>query len=205
MKLQYGHNDVGSLDPVPSTTPAIPDVDLEKLVETQTLVLQQVSELTALSQQMLGSQRSSHKGTTDVHLDKSQRDVYLQQPASDQAACKCCEFYGVPCRQNSPSKDEVIERRNQRLFSSQERKMSPQEQLLEDSLLPIALPVEASQFSQKEKGHRILEDVQLRREALDRYLDEFTITYTEFQPLGRKRFKKKTNEMVHAKTNSSKH
>ena len=205
MRLQDGHNDVGSLNPISSTTLAIPTVVLEKLMEMQTLVLQQVSQLTALSRQVLASQRSSPKGTIDEQLEEPQVEVRLQQPASDQAACKCCEFYGVPCRLKNAIEDEATARQNQRLFSGLKRKMSPQEQLLEDSLFPTALPIEAPEFPQKERDHKTMEDAQLRREALDRYLDEFTITCTVFQPPVRKRFKKRTNEMVHLKMDSSEH
>lgn len=184
-------NDVGSLNPISPTIKAIQMSDLEKLVETQTVLLQQVSQLTTLSQQVLECHRSSHKETGETQLDESQRGAH-SQPVVE---CHCCEFYGVPCRRNSANQDEARTRRDRMLFSGQKRKKSPQEQLLEDSLLPNMLSFDALQYPQKEKGHQNSGDDQLRREALDRYLDEFTITCTVFEPPGHKRFKRKTNEV----------
>jgi hypothetical protein len=66
--------------------------------------------------------------------------------------------------------------------------MSPQEQLLADSLIPNALSVDELQSIPKRKHHK---DAQPQEETHKCYIDGWTITCTQFQPRGRIRSKKR--------------
>jgi hypothetical protein len=57
--------------------------------------------------------------------------------------------------------------------------MSPQEQLIADSLIPNALSVDELQSIPKRKHHK---DAQPQEEAHECYIDGWTITCTQFQP-----------------------
>jgi hypothetical protein len=70
------------------------------------------------------------------------------------------------------------------------KKMSPQEQLLANSLITNAPLVDELQSIPKRKHRKSSMDSQLEREALDHYLDGWTITCTQFQPHGCNRSKK---------------
>jgi hypothetical protein len=65
--------------------------------------------------------------------------------------------------------------------------MSPQEQLIADSLIPNALSVDELQSIPKRKHNK---DAQLQEEAHECYIDGWTITCTQLQPRGRIRSKK---------------
>jgi hypothetical protein len=65
--------------------------------------------------------------------------------------------------------------------------MSPQEQLITDSLIPNALSVDELQSILKKKHHK---DAQSQEETQECYIDGWTITCTQFQPRGRIRSKK---------------
>jgi hypothetical protein len=55
--------------------------------------------------------------------------------------------------------------------------MSPQEQLIADSLIPNALSVDELHSIPKRIHHK---DAQLQKEGHERYIDGWTITCTEF-------------------------
>ena len=119
-----GRNDVSSVNPISSTTPSNLTIYLEKLVETQTLLPRQVSQLPALSRQMLGSQRSSHKEAAHVQLDELARGAHPQQVVE----CHFCELYGVPGCMNNANEDETTTtQKSDVVFLEQKRKISPQE------------------------------------------------------------------------------
>jgi hypothetical protein len=65
--------------------------------------------------------------------------------------------------------------------------MSPQEQLIADSLIPNAPSVDELQSIPKRKHHK---DAQFQEEAHEYYIDGWTITSTHFQPRGCIRSKK---------------
>jgi hypothetical protein len=65
--------------------------------------------------------------------------------------------------------------------------MSPQEQLITESLIPNALPVDELQSIPKRKHHK---DAQPQEETHECYIDGWTITCTQFQPRGCIRSKK---------------
>jgi hypothetical protein len=73
------------------------------------------------------------------------------------------------------------------LFSGIKRQMSPQEQLIADSLIPNALLVDELQSIPKRKHHK---DAQTQEETQECYIDGWTITCTQFQPRRRIRSKK---------------
>jgi hypothetical protein len=64
--------------------------------------------------------------------------------------------------------------------------MSPQEQLITDSLIPNALSVDELQSIPKRKHHK---DAQPQEETHECYIDGWTITCTQFQPHGHIRSK----------------
>jgi hypothetical protein len=66
--------------------------------------------------------------------------------------------------------------------------MSPQEQLIAESLIPNALSVDELQNIPKRKHHK---DAQPLEETHECYIDGWTITCTQFQPRGRIRSKKR--------------
>jgi hypothetical protein len=65
--------------------------------------------------------------------------------------------------------------------------MSPQEQLIADSLIPNARSVDELQSIPKRKHHK---DAQPQEETQECYIDGWTITCTQFQPHRRIRSKK---------------
>jgi hypothetical protein len=65
--------------------------------------------------------------------------------------------------------------------------MSPKEQLITNSLIPNALSLDELQSIPKRKHHK---DAQPQEETQECYIDEWTITFTQFQPCGRIRSKK---------------
>ena len=63
-----------------SVTPTILSpsmVDLEKIVTTQTVVLQQVSQLTALSQRMMKSQVGTRNESVRGRINEAQKDMLM--------------------------------------------------------------------------------------------------------------------------------
>src|SRR6185295_17565649 len=101
--------------------------------------------------------------------DQSSQTTY--HPKNGEKACPCCQFYGVPCRQVRATEDEATTRRNQRLFSGTKRKMSHQEQLVEDSLFLDSPSVEELQTIQKRKNPKCSRDTQVENQALHDYVD----------------------------------
>ena len=97
-------------------------------------------------------------------------------PKNGEKACPCCQFYGVPYRQVRATEDEATTRRNQRLFSSTKRKMSHQEQLVEDSLFLDCPSVDELQIIQKRSDPECSRDTQVKDQALYDYVDGLTIT-----------------------------
>ena len=203
MAFLDSHNNVGSINPVTSTTSAIPTVNLEELVKIQSLILQQVSQLTTLIHQALGSQVVAYKGATEVQLDESQRGAHPQHHAMD---CHCCEFYGVPCRRVSANRDdEATTKRNQMLFSGRKRKISPQEQLSGNSLLRNALSVGDLELIHGELHPNNSKKTLLGKDLPPAFLDGWTITCHEFQAQKYRRSKKKANKEMEAALQPSKH
>jgi hypothetical protein len=72
-------------------------------------------------------------------------------------------------------KVKLQNRRTGFYFSGIKRQMSPQEQLIADSLIPNALSVDELQSIPKRKHHK---DAQLQKEAHECYIDGWTITCT---------------------------
>jgi hypothetical protein len=155
-----------------STSPSI--VDLEKLLQAQALIIQKASQLTSSYQQVLASRNVTRNETTN---EQTQKDAHQQ--TSDLGTRCCCEYYGILCRQISTNESETTKQKNRILFSGINRQMSPQEQLIADSLIPNALPVDEMQSIPKRKHHK---DAQLQKEANECYIDGWTITCTQFQP-----------------------
>jgi hypothetical protein len=73
--------------------------------------------------------------------------------------------------------------------------MSPQEQLIADSLIPNALSVDEWQSIPKRKHHK---DAQPQEETHECYIDGWTITCTQFQP--RRRIRSKKQKGKHGKS-----
>jgi hypothetical protein len=74
--------------------------------------------------------------------------------------------------------------------------MSPPEQLIAESLIPNALPVDELQSIPKRKHHK---DAQPQEETQECYIDGWTITCTQFQPRGHIRSKNKKGNMEKVK------
>jgi hypothetical protein len=73
--------------------------------------------------------------------------------------------------------------------------MSPQEQLITDSLIPNALSVDKLRSIPKRKHHK---DAQLQKEEHECYIDGWIITCTQFQP--RRRIRSKKQKWKHGKS-----
>jgi hypothetical protein len=136
---------------------------------------------------VLASHNNTISKTADEQTFKTQKDAQPNQQTSDLGTCCCCEYYGIPCRQINANESETAKQKNQILFSGIKRQMSPQEQLIADSLIPNALSVDELQSIPKRKHHK---DAQPQEETHEYYIDGWTITCTQFQPHGRIRSKK---------------
>jgi hypothetical protein len=136
---------------------------------------------------VLASQNNTINTIVDEQTFKTQKDAQPNQQTSDLGTCCCCEYYGIPSRQISTNESETTKQKNQILFSGINRQMSPQEQLIVDSRIPNALPVDELQSFPKRKHHK---DAQPQEETHECYIDGWTITCTQFQPHGRIRSKK---------------
>jgi hypothetical protein len=144
---------------------------------------------------VLTSQNNTINKTADEQTFKTQKDEQPNQQTSDLGKCCCCEYYGIPCRQVNVNESETTKQKNQILFSSINRQMSPLEQLIADSLIPNALSVHELQTIPKRKHHK---DDQLQKEANECYIDGWTITCTQFQP--RRRIGSKKQKWKHGKS-----
>jgi hypothetical protein len=129
---------------------------------------------------VLTSQNVTRNETTD-----EQKDAHQQK--KDPGTCCCCECYGIPCHQINADESETTKQKNQILFSSINSQMSPQEQLIADSLISNALSVDELQSIPKRKHHK---DAKPQEETEECYIDGWTITCTQFQPRRRIRSKK---------------
>jgi hypothetical protein len=127
---------------------------------------------------VLTSQNNTVNKTADEQTFKTQKDEQPNQQTSDLRTC-CCECYGIPCRQINADESETTKQKNRILFSGINRQMSPQEQLIADSLIPNALLVDELQSIPKRKHHK---DAQPQEETHECYIDGWTITSTQFQP-----------------------
>ena len=72
------------------------------------------------------------------------------------------------------------------MLSGTKRKMSHQEQLVEDSLFLDSPSIDELQTIQKRKGPECSRDTQAENQALYDYVDGLTITMKVIQPRGRK-------------------
>jgi hypothetical protein len=124
---------------------------------------------------MLASQNNTINKTADEQTFKTQKDTHPNQLTSDLGTRCCCEYYGIPCRQISTNESETTKQKNQILFSGIKRQMSPQDQLIVDSLIPNALSVDELQSIPKRKHHK---DAQPQEETQECYIDGWTITCT---------------------------
>jgi hypothetical protein len=136
---------------------------------------------------VLTSQNNTINKTADEQTFKTQKDAQPNQQTSDLGTCCCYEYYGIPCRQINANESETAKQKNQIFFSDIKRQMSPQEQLITDSLIPNALSVDELQSIPKRKHHK---DAQHQEEIQECYIDGWTITCTQFQPRGHIRSKK---------------
>jgi hypothetical protein len=100
---------------------------------------------------VLASQNNTINQTTDEQTFNTQKDAQLNQQTSDLGTCCCCEYYGIPCRQINANESETTKQKNQILFSGINRQMSPQEQLIADSLIPNALSIDELQSIPKKE------------------------------------------------------
>jgi hypothetical protein len=103
---------------------------------------------------VLASQNNTINKTADEQTFKTQKDAQPNQQTSDLGTCCCCECYGIPCRQINANESETAKQKNQILFSGIKRQMSPQEQLIAESLIPNALSVDELQSITKRKHHK---------------------------------------------------
>jgi hypothetical protein len=136
---------------------------------------------------VLASRSNTRNETADEQTFKTQKDAQPNQQTSDLGTYCCCEYYRIPCRQINANESETTKQKNQILFSGIKRQMSPQDQLIANSLIPNALSVDELQNIPKRKHHK---DARLQEEAHECYIDGWTITCTQFQPHGRIRSKK---------------
>jgi hypothetical protein len=134
---------------------------------------------------VLTSQNNTINKTADEQTFKTQKDAQPNQPTSDLGTCRCCEYYGIPCRQINADESETTKQNNRILFSGINRQ-TPQEQLIADALSDDELS-----GIPKRKHHK---DAQLQKEAHECYIDGWTITCTQFQPRRRIRSKKQKTE-----------
>jgi hypothetical protein len=125
---------------------------------------------------VLANQNNTINETADEHTFKTLKDEQPNQQTSDLGKC-CCEYYGIPCRQISTNESETTKQKNRILFVGINRQMSPQEQLIADSLIPNALPIDELQSIPKRKHHK---DAQPQEETHECYIDGWTITCTQF-------------------------
>jgi riboflavin synthase alpha subunit len=93
------------------------------------------------------------------------------------------------------NESETAKQKNRILFSGINRHMSPQEQLIADSLIPNALSVDELQSIPERKHHK---DAQPQEETHECYIDGWTITCTQFQP--RRRIRSKKRKGKHGKS-----
>jgi hypothetical protein len=91
------------------------------------------------------SQNNTINKIADEQTFKTQKDAQPNQQTSNLGTCCCCEYYGIPCRQVNANESEIAKPKNQILLSGIKRHMSPPEQLIADSLVPNALPVDELQ------------------------------------------------------------
>jgi hypothetical protein len=103
---------------------------------------------------VLASQNNTINKTADEQTFKTQKDAQPNQQINDLGTCCCCEYYGIPCRQISTNESETTKQKNRILFSTINRQMSPQEQLIADSLIPNALSVDELQSIPERKHHK---------------------------------------------------
>jgi hypothetical protein len=112
---------------------------------------------------VLASQNNTLNKTADEQTFRTQKDEQPNQQTSDLGkCCCCCEYYGIPCRQISTNESETTKQKNRILFSGINRQMSPQEQLIADSLIPNAMSVDELQSILKRKHHK---DAQLQKRS----------------------------------------
>src|SRR4029078_13169579 len=131
-----------------------------------------------------------------AQMSAEQEDLGDSAMGDGEKACPCCQFYGVPCRQDRATEDEATTRRNQRLFSGTKRKMSHQEQLAEDSLFLDGPSVEELQTIQKRKNPKCSRDTQVENKALHDYVDGLTITMKVIQARSHKESKEQAAEIM---------
>jgi hypothetical protein len=103
---------------------------------------------------VLASQNNTINKTADEQTIKTQNDAQPNHQTSNLGTCCCCEYYGIPCCQVNANESETTKQKNQILFSGIKRQMSPQEQLITDSLIPNALTVDELQSIPKRKHHK---------------------------------------------------
>jgi hypothetical protein len=126
---------------------------------------------------VLASQNNTINKIADEQTFKTQKDAQPNQQTSDPGTC--CKYYGIPCRQIGTNESETTKQKNRILFSGINGQMSPQEQLIADSLIPNILSVDELQSIPKRKHHK---DAQPQEETQECYIDGWIITCTQFQP-----------------------
>jgi hypothetical protein len=102
---------------------------------------------------VLASKNNTINKTADEQTFETQKDTQPNQQISNLGTCCCCEYYGIPYHQINANESETTKQKNRILFSGIKRQMSPQEQLIADSLIPNALSVDELQSISKRK-HR---------------------------------------------------
>ena len=100
---------------------------------------------------VLASQNNTINKIADEQKFKTQKDAQPNQQTSDLGTCCCCKYYGIPCRQINTYESETTKQKNQILFSGINRQMSPQEQLIADTLIPNILSVDELRSIPKKK------------------------------------------------------
>jgi hypothetical protein len=100
---------------------------------------------------VLASQNNTLNKTADEQTLKTQKDAQPNQQTSELGTYCCCEYYGIPCHQINTNESETTKQKKRILFSGINRQMSPQEQLIADSLIPNALSVDELQSIPKKE------------------------------------------------------
>jgi hypothetical protein len=171
----------------------------------QTAVLEQVSQLTTLSQQMLKSQVGTCNESISGLNNEAPRDKPVELSMKNHEVhhyCKQCGFSPHDC---SNGEDGAIMKQTHGKLTSQKRKVPCQEQLLEDSLQPKEPIIDLLQLVQGGNQSKNHECTWIRSLPPVDYIDGWTITCTEFQPPRRKRSRKKAVEVMKKSVDSQWH
>jgi hypothetical protein len=155
---------------------------LESLAEGHNKILHRLSQLINPRQRVLGAR----KEPVPRQIVEEQRDVQLNRPRANQEDSYYHKHFGFPPFQGD-SNNKAERSKYSDLSSDQNVKVPLYRK---DSLMLNPLSVDELQRIHTRIDQEYSEPAQMEKEALDEYLEGWTITCTEFQPRKRKRYRK---------------